>query len=223
MIAGLCASAILAVGASAQAGLVTVRDNPNNGGSVFATGLGRTISIESDGQTRNVGAGIFSLQYGSQLDGWTDFLTFCLQLHETLSLPKDHERIDGETYFDAADNELVGILYGNLMTDEFALRDATSAAGLQAILWEITAETSSTFDLSGGSFQLLTASVLTRANELFQLAINSQFAPNNFDVFRMSGTQDLLVNEVPVPGAIPLLFSGLAGLGFVSRRKRGAA
>jgi hypothetical protein len=46
------------------------------------------------------------------------------------------------------------------------------------------------------------------------------FRTVKFD-FRGSGAiGDFDISEVPVPAALPLLLSGLAGLGFASRRRR---
>ena len=220
VLAALSAGAVLLTGLSANAAMVTVRDNPDNGGSVFADGLGRTISVQYDGAQRNVGAGVFSLQYRASGSDWTDFLTLCLQISERLTLPLDHERRRGTSYFDRQDADLIGILYGHFFTGDHALRDATSSAAVQAIVWEIAEDGATDFDLSEGTFQLLSDDVLTRAEEIWTAAISGVFEPIGFDVFEMTGTQDLLVSEVPIPGAIPLLFSGLAGLGFASRKTR---
>ena len=211
----------IALPGMANAAPVTVRDNPDNGGSVFAAGLARSINIELDGMSRSVGAGAFSLQYGSDADGWTDFLTFCLQLRETLTLPKDHERVSSTDYImDSDDRDALGILYGNFMDVTLGLKDANSAAAMQAIVWEITEDGASAFDLTSGVFKLLTVDVLAEANTLWGLIISGVYAPVDFNVFAAEGTQDLLTASVPVPAALPLLLSGLAGLGFASRQKK---
>ncbi|NNE39482.1 MAG: hypothetical protein HKN14_01040 [Marinicaulis sp.] len=50
VLAGAAAALIFSTQASAAP--VMVRDNPDNGESVFASGLGRSVSIEHDGVAR---------------------------------------------------------------------------------------------------------------------------------------------------------------------------
>lgn len=218
------AAAALALGATsaAEAATYTVRDNPNNGGSVFATGLSRNIDIVYNGQNRRVGAGAFDLQYGSDADGYTDFLTFCLQLHETLSLPKEHERVADFVYFDEPDRTAVSILYNNFMTSALGLANATSAAATQAIVWEIAEDGADNFNLGAGDFQLLTNSVLTTANLFWDTIVTGQFQTSSVNVFAAAGTQDLIVTETPIPAALPLILSGIAGLRLSARRRKTA-
>ena len=64
--------------------------------------------------------------------------------------------------------------------------------------------------------------MLAEANALWALIISGDFLSTSVDVFAAVRTQDLLTSSVPVPGALPLLFSGLAGLGFASRRQKRA-
>ncbi len=213
----------LAAPGLAQAATVSIRDNPDNGGSVFATGLHRSVSIQHDGSNRTVQAGVFSLQYNEGA-GWVDFKTFCLQLSEYLSLPRDHERIAGGDYFASGDDaNALGVLYGSLMTADYVFKNANTAAAAQAVIWEITEDGASAFNLAAGDFKLFTADVLAEANALWALIISGDFLSTSFDVFAARGTQDLITSSVPIPGALPLLFSGLAGLSFASRKQRGAA
>ncbi|MEZ5920398.1 MAG: hypothetical protein R3C60_03500 [Parvularculaceae bacterium] len=212
-------AAAFTLSSAAEAALVTVRDNPDNGGSVFASGLGRSVSIIDDGQSRNVGAGVFSLQYQSG-GVWNDILTFCLQLDEHLTLPKDHTRVSGASYFpDAADRNSLGVLYGNFLTPATGLQNSTTAAALQSIIWEITKDGSSAFDLSSGAFQLRSQDVLAEANSLWSMIVSGNYNAVRFDVFAADGTQDLIVSQVPIPGAAFLFGSVLAGFSF-SRRQR---
>lgn len=218
VLAGL--ALVIALPGLANAATVSVRDNAGNGSSAFASGLHRTISIKHDGVNRTVNAGVFSLQHSSDA-GWVDFLTFCLELDEILSLPKTHERVAGTDYFgSAADIDALGVLYGNLMTADFSLKNANTAAAAQAIIWEIVEDGATSFDLAAGSFKLLTKDVLAEANSLWALIVSGTYAATGIDVFRAAGTQDLITSAVPVPGALPLLFSGLAGLAFATRRQR---
>lgn len=219
LLAGLALA--VAFPAAADAALVTVRDNPNNGSSVFASGLGRTVSIRHNGVNRTVGAGVFSLQYGTGA-GWTDFLTFCLELSAYLTLPKDHERIDGETYFLDADNRTaLGILYGNFMTAEYGLKNADTGAAMQVLIWEIIEDGAANFNLDAGSFRILTDGVRVEALNLWALLTSGDFKSVKFDVFAARGTQDLIVNEVPAPGAL-LLFATAMAAGAATRRRRKA-
>jgi hypothetical protein len=207
-----------ALPAAADAAVVTVRDNPNNGSSVFATGLGRNIAIRHDGVNRTVGAGVFSLQYGTG-GTWTDVLTFCLELSARLTLPKDHERVDGGTYFlNADDRTALGILYGNFMTADYGLKNADTGAAMQVMIWEIVEDGAANFNLSSGSFRLMSEGVRNEAMNLWNLLLSGDFKPIAFDVLAAEGTQDLIVSEVPVPGAF-LLFGTALAAGAI-RRKR---
>lgn len=221
VLAGLAAA--IALPGLASAATVSVRDNPDNGSSVFASGLGRAISIQHDGANRSVQAGAFSLQH-NEGGGWTDFITFCLQLSEYLTLPKDHERVAGGDYFGSADDlDALGILYGNFLTTDYALKNANTAAAAQAVIWEIVEDGAASFDLSAGDFKLFTLDVRNEAQALWALVISGDYIGVAIDVFAAKGTQDLITSAVPVPGALPLLLSGIAGLGFASRKQRARA
>ncbi len=210
----------LAVPAAADAALVTVRDNPNNGSSVFATGLGRSVAIRHDGVNRTVGAGVFSLQY-SQGGTWTDFMTFCLELSAWLSLPKDHERVDGDAYFlNADDRNALGVLYGNFMTADYGLKNADTGAAMQVLIWEVVEDGAAGFNLDGGSFRLFSEGVRNEALNLWNLLLSGDFQPVAFDVFAAEGTQDLLVSEVPVPGALVLFGTAVAAGASLKRRRK---
>lgn len=217
------AAAALALAGAAQAAPVTVRDNPNNGSSVFATGLGRTVSINHDGVSRNVGAGVFSLQHdtGGQ---WNDFLTFCLELDQWLTLPKQHTEVDGDAYFpNAVDRTALEILFGNFMTSGIGLKNSTTAAAMQTVIWEVIEDGAANFNLSSGTFKLLSSDVLGEANTLWTMILSGQYKAVSFNVFSATGTQDLLVNEVPIPGALWLFGSAVAGIGFSRRHKKAIA
>ena len=214
------AAALLALSGGAQAALVTVRDNPDNGSSVFATGLGRNVTISHDGVNRQVGAGVFSLQYQDD-DAWTNFQTFCLQLDERLTLPKDHQRVSGAAYFqNGADRTALEILYGNFMTSGLGLKDATSAAAMQTIIWEITEDGAANFNLATGSFKVLSLDVFAKANLFWSLLVTGSFEPVRYNVFSAAGTQDLLVSEVPLPGGVLLFGSAIAGFAFARRQRK---
>ena len=219
LIAGLALAIVLPGLASAET--ISVRDNPNTGPSVWlASNLHRSVSIQVGGVNRSVQAGVFSLQHSAD-SGWVDFLTFCLQLDEYPTLPKDHTLVDGATYFpSAADRTALGVLYGNFLTSGTGLQNANTSAALQAIVWEIVEDGASAFDLSSGSFKLFTADVLTAANGLWSMIISGDYSAVKLDVLAADGTQNLLIPSVPLPGALSLLLSGIAGLGFAARMRK---
>lgn len=215
------AAAAFALSGAANAALVTVRDNPNNGSSVFATGLGRNVAITHNGANRTVGAGVFSLQYqeGAQ---WNDFLTFCLQLDEWLTLPKLHSEVASAVYFpDGADRTALGILYGDFMSASLGLKNSTTAAALQTIIWEIVEDGATNFNLSAGSFRVRSSDVLSAANLLWAELLTGNHSAVKFKVFAARDTQDLLVSDVPLPAAGWLFLSAVAGLGFSRRNRKG--
>lgn len=209
----------------ANASPVNIQDDAtDNGTSVFSNGLGRAVDVEYLGDQSRVGAGVFGLEYGSDASGWTQFLTFCLQISERLTLPKEYERTTDTAYFtDQQDREAVGALFNNFLDTDLGLADATSAAAMQIILWEVVEDGAVNFDLQDGNFEVLTDAVRNRANGLWDMVIaglnNEAFDNISFNVFVAEGTQDLIV-ETPLPGAVALLLSGLSGLSFASRKKK---
>ncbi len=218
----LLASSLIAATmvASASAASLTVKDNPNTGRGVFFENLYSTIEINT-GTDRRVNAGVFALQYGSNAGtSFTDFLTFCLQVNESLTLPLDHDRVTGEVYFSEEDRKALGTAYGSMMTEEYALADGISAAAMQSIMWEVAEDGATSFDLSSGAFILLTQDVRTKAEEFWVLIQSGTLPFIGFDVFIASGTQDLITTETPLPGAALFMGTGIAA--YMSRKRKKA-
>ena len=60
-------------------------------------------------------------------------------------------------------------------------------------------------------------SVINQAGNMFEFVANLDSGqPSGFTIAQFT------VQEVPIPGALPLLLSGIAGLGFAARRKKAA-
>jgi hypothetical protein len=86
------------------------------------------------------------------------------------------------------------------------------------MIWEIVEDGAANFNLSSGSFRLMSEGVRNEAMNLWNLLLSGDFKPIAFDVLAAEGTQDLIVSEVPVPGAF-LLFGTALAAGAI-RRKR---
>ena len=219
----------LLVPVAAHASVVNVRANPDNpGGFEFSAGLVDAVDVVLNGQSFRATAGAFNLQY--QQDGddfWTDFLTFCLQIDQRLRLPSDYTREDAAAYLgDAGALNALGIIYANFINQDLGLRNAQTAAGLQILIWEIVEDGVENFDLSMGNFAALDEDIVAEAETFWALITSGMFEAGEFSVFASSRSQDLLgdvLSEVPLPGAILLMMTGLAGLRTASRRRKEAA
>jgi len=77
------------------------------------------------------------------------------------------------------------------------------------------------FDLSNMSI-LSTVIDITNIDELPVLGIGARFLLTAIGEGSGFVVAQFTVEEVPIPGAIPLLLSGLAGLGFAARKKKAA-
>lgn len=222
----LATLAISAASAMAPANAATVNVT-KQGSNAFVDANGQNgwwqgVSYSLNGTTRSgVGAGMFRLTATSSTGKVQDFLAFCLEPLEWLTLPKDH------TVGSSLSAPILDRL-GALMSNAFSLvNNSASAAAFQMAAWEIANESGASLNLGDGAFHMTRATASTQ--NLAQGWLNnitSGYWTSNGRVTVLSapGTQDLLTNiaPVPVPAAGVLLLGGLAGLGAVRRRRKAA-
>ena len=186
-----------------------------------SNGWYQSTSYTLNGTGRSAAAGMFRLTGTSTNGAVQDFLAFCLEPLETLTLPKDHTV--GTTLGSSVLDRL-----GALMSNAFTLvTGSQSAAAFQMAAWEIANESNGSLDLAQGGFRITSAGTGTQslAQSWLNLIGSGQWTSGgNVTILSASGTQDLLTNiaPVPVPAAGVMLLGGLAGLGALRRRRKAA-
>jgi len=220
------AIAVAAVGFAGSANATTIQVDPVHS-SVFGDENGHnkyrivTQFSVNNVQENRVYAGAFRLK-SDQFGDLSEFLAFCLQPLERLTLPKAHEF---GSNFSASVTQDLQILAQNAWS---SVTDKVSAAAFQMAAWEITTETMSSYDIDDGVFAITYGSTNSNAAEGIAQGwldnISTDAWTDNgqeFVILNAEGTQDLLTNvaPVPLPASGLMLAAGLLGAGAVARRK----
>lgn len=221
--------ATLAIGAAAAmapANAATVNVT-KQGSNAFVDAKGQNgwwqgVSYTLNGTARNgVGAGMFRLKATDSKGKVQDFLAFCLEPLEWLTLPKTHTV--GSTLSASVLDRL-----GALMSNAFSkVTGSASAAAFQMAAWEIANESSSNLSLGKGAFKMTYANASTQSlaqGWLNNISSGAWTSTGKVTILSAPGTQDLLTNiaPVPVPAAGILMIGGLAGLGALRGRRKAA-
>lgn len=205
----LALAAALAVAAPAFA------DTVNLSGFTFSPATAVTVSSPS--YSGKAG------QYTGLLNG-NSFVTYCTDLSQTLSFNTnytDYTVVNGVTAWGA--QRSLDLDRWISWLDQFAYPiDAAMSAASQAAVWEILYETSSTYDLASGTFTATSGDAATQnyLNTVNWAGLSAVTVTLHVDQLYSREHQDLLVTTpVPEPSTYALFAAGLAGMGFVARRR----
>lgn len=195
-------------------------------GYTYAPARNVNVQIDLPGTAQDLTYGRGAGEFSGTLNG-ASFKTYCLDLYENFYF--------GTTY---TDYHLVSLApaqafdIGRLVTKYRADVDtAKESAAFQVALWELTYESSGSFDLFNGSFKETAANDGVRALaqswladlgsvSLFRVAKLESVGYTNRYGNWVPGHQDFLVTTpVPEPSTYLLMAAGLLGIGFVTRRR----
>lgn len=162
-------------------------------------------------------------QYSGTLDG-KSFTTYCAEITQYLSfntLYTDYAIVGGVTAWGAAksatfDHVISAILGSNINSNP----DGSGLA--QAAVWEILYETAATYGFASGSFDVTSSNTQIKSGSTDWLAMETWPIHYHVDLLHSPTAQDLLLitpAALPEPSSVALLFAGLAGFGFVTRRR----
>ncbi|MGI9025431.1 MAG: PEP-CTERM sorting domain-containing protein [Burkholderiaceae bacterium] len=169
---------------------------------------------------------VYAGQYSGTLDG-KSFVTYCAEITQYLSfntLYTDYTIVSGVNAWGAAKSAMFDQLISTIMGAN--INSNPEGSGLaQAAIWEVLYETAPSYGFASGSFDVTgSTSMQTSLNLLDWLGMGAWPIQYHVDLLHSPSAQDLLlitplVTTVPEPSSYALLLAGLAGFGFVARRR----
>lgn len=206
---------------AAQASIVEVRPDASITPDVFIPALIGQVEIQYGTEVYSVTTGPFAMEKRNPGDSfWTQFVSYCLELRQNLNFPAEYSQVGSSSYFnDSATADALGTLVNLIFNENVGFADNLEAMAMQLVLWETIEDGAGTFDLTDGLFRVLDTDAVSRAESIWALVTSGNFQPVQFTVLASANSQDLIdFNVVPVPGALLLFLSGLAGVRFAGRR-----
>lgn len=206
---------ILALTAAIAASAPAFADTVNLGGFTFDPA--QPVSVSMPSYSGKAG------QFTGLLNG-NSFVTYCTDLLQTFKFGvtyTDYSIVSGATAWGAATSLAMDKLMSAAINDGVPINAAQSAA-VQAAVWEVLYETAPVYDLTAGTFVATSSDPATDAllGAVNWAGIMAGPVTHHVDQLYSRDHQDFLViTQVPEPSTYALLAAGLAGIGFVVRRR----
>ena len=162
-------------------------------------------------------------EFSGELNG-ASFMTFCSDLFQSFAFGvtyTDYGVVNGVTAFGAQKSSDLNRAFSAFLAGGFPA-DATQSTVAQAIVWEIIYETGPSYGFGSGSFTATSTDAGTQAALAAYnwAALPSQAITHYVDQLHSGRTQDfVVVRPVPEPSTYALMLAGIAGIGFVARRR----